>query len=402
MMPNAFMRWLERRVSVTTLARPSPAFWQLFESGPTASGQVVDATTALQVPAVFSCIQVLAQDLARTPIRFRQKTGPDTFVDAADHDLFDLLNSLPNPEMTAFTFKHFLQWQLLVHGKAFAEIVRVDGRVTALWPLDAASMRVDRDASLRKRWTYTAGGQPFVWLFEASMPPILELTMETPLLRCREIIGSALALQSYTANFFKNNARPQGVIQAPHGIADTTADALKAAWATNYGGASNRGKVAVLEGGVEFKPIAMENDAAQLNETMRAINEQIAGVFRVPVWKIGDLSKANYSNMESGQLTYTTDTLDPLFELWEEALRRDLLTSRQWHLYTMAFDRQALVRNDIRSLNASLQSGIQNGYLSQNEARKALGLNPIPDGDTYMVNTALQPVGALREVPGVA
>ncbi len=60
--------------------------------------------------------------------------------------------------------------------------------------------------------------------------------------------------------------------------------------------------------------------------------------------------------------------------------------------FSVTFNRQALVRNDVRSLNASLQSGIQNGYLSQNEARKAIGLNPIPGGDTYMVNSALAPV----------
>jgi phage portal protein BeeE len=69
-----------------------------------------------------------------------------------------------------------------------------------------------------------------------------------------------------------------------------------------------------------------------------------------------------------------------------------LLTSRQFGGYTMEFDRQALLRNDIRSINASLQSGIQNGYLSQNDARKAIGLNPIPDGDVYRINAALQPI----------
>ena len=100
-------------------------------------------------------------------------------------------------------------------------------------------------------------------------------------------------------------------------------------------------------------------------------------------------------------MSYITDSLDPWFELWEEALRRDVLTTRQYGQFTIAFDRQALVRNDVRSLNASLQSGIQNGYLSQNEARKTIGLNPIKDGDTYRVNSALAPVTGGKE-PSVA
>jgi len=396
-MPNVFTRWWDRR----SLAAPSPALLTLFSSGPTASGMTVSPETALTVPAVFSCCQVLSQDLARTPIRFRQKTADDTYEDAVDHPLYEILSVLSNPEQTAFQVKFAMQWQLLVYGRAYAEIVRVDGRVQALWPLASEAMRVDRDARGVKRWTYAAGGQTYTWLFDPSAPPIFELTSETPITRCREIIGTALATQTYLAKFFANDARPGGILQASGAVSDTQATTLQTRWRSLYGGAgTNRRGVALLDNGVEFKAIASENDSAQLNETLRTLNEQIAGAFRVPVWKIGDLSKSTYSNMESGELSYVTSTLDPLFENWEEALRRDLLTSRQFNTYTVMFDRQALVRNDIKSLNASLQSGIQNGYLSQNEARKAIGLNPIPGGDRYLVNTALQPIGV--EEPRVA
>ena len=39
---------------------------------------------------------------------------------------------------------------------------------------------------------------------------------------------------------------------------------------------------------------------------------------------------------------------------------------------------------------------------SQNDAGKMLGLNPIPDGDDYLVNSALQPVARPRRYPYVA
>ena len=100
------------------------------------------------------------------------------------HDLFEILSALPNPEQTAYQVKHRLQWQLLQHGRAYAEIVRTDGRITALWPLSSERMRVDRDEQRRKRWTYTAAdGRQIVWTFNASQPPIFELTHETPIAR---------------------------------------------------------------------------------------------------------------------------------------------------------------------------------------------------------------------------
>jgi HK97 family phage portal protein len=258
-------------------------------------------------------------------------------------------------------------------------------------------MTVDRTERRQKRWTYTAGRAPVTWLFDPSAPPILELTMPTPITHCRDIIGSALALQQYTATFFKNNARPAGVLQSAGKIDPLTGERLREQWALNYGGSANRGKVPVLDQGLTFEPISSTNDEAQLTELQRSLNEQIAGAFRVPVSKIGDLSKANYSNMEVSEQVYVTSTLDPYFVAWELALRRDILTTRQYGQYSVLFDRAALTKNDTKALHTSLAQGIQNGFYSQNDARRKLGENPIPDGDRYLMNSALQPVGAPKE-----
>ncbi len=369
--------------------------------GPTDAGIVVTSAVAMNVPAVYSCVQVLSQDIARTPIKLRRKTGADAYVDAVDHDLYELLGSLPNAETTAYAFKLQMMMDLLEHEHAYAEIVRSqDGRVQALWRLDPTLMHVDRDASRRKRWTY---GGSTVWHFDPSMPPIFELAHPSPIRRCRDVIGSTAALGSYVAQFFRNGARPGGVLQLAGAISNESAERLRDHWAALYrSGSYNARGVAVLEGGIEFKPIASENDSAQLVETMRSLTLQIAGIFRVPPWKVGDMTNANYSNMEAGELAYVTSTLDPYFECWESALRRDVLSTRQYGQFTIGFDRSALVRNDVKSLHDSLASGIQSGIYSQNDARKLLGLNPIPDGDRYLVNSALQPVGANNNDPTLA
>lgn len=182
------------------------------------------------------------------------------------------------------------------------------------------------------------------------------------------------------------------MLQSAGAVSQATADRLRSVWSSTFETAANAHKIAVLDGGLEFKPIASANDEAQLTELMLAINTAIAGVFRVPTFKIGDLTKATYSNMEAGELAYVTSTLDPYFQAWEEAIRRDLLTSRQYPQYVATFDRAALIRSDVQSQHQSLATGIQAGFYSQNDARRALGLNPIPDGDNYRINSALVPV----------
>jgi HK97 family phage portal protein len=211
-------------------------------------------------------------------------------------------------------------------------------------------------------------------------------------------------LQTYVARFFAGGARPDGVLRASGPISDDIATKLQAQWAAGYGrSGTNRRGVAVMDSSLEFKPIASQNDDAQLIETMHSLNVQIAGAFRVPPWKIGSLQDATYSNMEAGELSYITSTLDPYFECWESAVRRDLLTARQYGAYTVQFDRASLMRNDVKSLHESLAVGRNTGFYSINDCRRALGLNPIgPEGDEFLVNSALQPVGAPRAAPTIA
>ena len=229
---GVLLRWLERRY----ITLPAGFDVADFGAGPTASSITVTADRALEVPAIFACLQVLCQDIARTPIKFRRKPADDTYVDATEHDLWDILATLPNAEQTAYQFKHQMQWNVLLHGCAFAEIVRQDGRVVALWPLDPRSMRVDRDDSRRKRWRYTtSAGTVTTWTFDPSMPPIFELTHETPITRCRELIGTALALQIYVGKFFANGARVSGVLQAQGSVSQATADRLRDYWASTFG-----------------------------------------------------------------------------------------------------------------------------------------------------------------------
>ncbi|MEN6526641.1 MAG: phage portal protein, partial [Candidatus Polarisedimenticolia bacterium] len=171
-------------------------FEAIFGDGGLSSGVTVTPERALTIPAVFACVQVLSQDVARTPLKLRRRVGEGAYEDAVDHDLFELLHDLPNPEQTAYGFKAALMLSQLTYGRAYAEIVRREGRVVALWPLDARMMRVDREpGTRRKRWTYAAGGQTMTWLFDPSTPPVFELVHETPIARCRELIGIALALQ---------------------------------------------------------------------------------------------------------------------------------------------------------------------------------------------------------------
>jgi len=278
----------------------------------------------------------------------------------------------------------------------FAEIVRrPNGTVQALWPLDSAKMDVKRDGLNRKVYVYRPdSGEPIVWTFDPDRPPLLELRHPSPIQQCRDLIGLAMAIDMYGGKFFAHGARLSGLLMAKEGLKPDQRQKIRQTFTEMYAGVANSHRVGVIEGEVEFKPLTSPNDEAQFNETRKMVRSLIAGAFRVPSHKINDLDRATFSNIEAQDRDYVNSGLDPYLVLWEQAIRRDLLTTRQYPRYQATFDREALIQADSQSRAQGFAQGRQNGWYSVNDIRQKLGENPIPSaegGDLYHMNGTMVP-----------
>lgn len=393
-----FASLFERRDS---LENPSTNLYQALtgylDGAPTSAGISLSDEQAAQVPDVFACIQVLAQDLAKTPLKLRQQRDDGRHEDATNHRLWEILHDLPNPEMTAYQFRFEMQRNLLTHSKAYAEIVRrPSGEVASLWVLHSPYMTITRDGLNRKVYSYEPPNMPPQrWVFDADRPPILDLSHRSPIAHCRDLIALAAALERFASKFFANGARVSGILEAPVGFSENAKKNLRESFAALYQSVANAHKVPLLEAGVTFKPVSAPNDEAQFIETRKYVRTQIAGEFRVPPHKIGDLERATFSNIEHQGIDYVTGALDPFFVSWEQAIKRDLLTTRQFPRYEAVFDRESLIRADIASRYAAFNIARQGGWFSANDILRKLDENPIgatDGGDLYLVNGSMTPV----------
>lgn len=371
----------------------------------TAAGLSVTPESAMSVPDVFACVNVLAQDVGRCPLKLRVQDGG--WKDADSHQLWEILHDLPNPETTAAEFRAIMMRQLLAHEAAYAEIVRrPNGTIQALWPLDSGRMTVSRDGLNRKKYTYKIDGQdPIVWIFDADRPPLLELRHPSPVHQCKDLIGLAMAIDMYGSKFFANGARLSGVVTSKTGLKPEQVSSIREAFSSLYSGPKNAHRVGVLQGDLDWKTLTSPNDEAQFNESRKMVRSMIAGAFRVPSHKINDLERATFSNIEAQDRDYVNSGLDPYLVLWEQALRRDLLTTRQYPRYQAMFDREALIQADGQSRAIGFAQGRQNGWYSVNDIRQKLGENPVPaaqGGDDYHMNGSFQLLTGPAEEPEAA
>jgi hypothetical protein len=186
----------------------------------------------------------------------------------------------------------------------------------------------------------------------------------------------ALAAQDYGSRFFANDAKPTGGwIEFPGSFKDAEA---KRVFRESYQAAqsgANRGKVLVLENGMKFHEVGVTNKDAQFLELRKFQITDIARIFRVPPHMIADLDRATFSNIEQQSLEFVMHTMTPWAERWEASIGSELLLDGDD--LEVEFDFANLMRGDAASRSAYYQSGIQNGWLTRNEARVAENLNPL-------------------------
>ena len=374
--------------------------------GGTTSGKVVNEKTAMQMTAVYSCVRILSEAIAGLPL-FLYKYGEDGSKEKyLDHPLWRVLHDEPNPEMTSFVFRETMMNHLLLSGNAYAQIIRnARGEVVALYPLMPNRMKVDRDSQGRLYYRYTKNSddapevgknkQSDVILAPSDVLHVLGLGYDglvgySPIAMAKNAVGLAMAAEEYGAKFFANGAAPSGVLEHPGTIKDP--ERIRQSWQSTFGGSSNSNKIAVLEEGLKYTPIAISPEQAQFLETRKFQINEIARIFRVPPHMLADLEKSSFSNIEQQSLEFVKYTLDPWVIRWEQAMNKALLLDSEKRTVFTKFNVDGLLRGDYASRMTGYATARQNGWMSANDIRALENLDRIPadlGGDLYLINGAM-------------
>ena len=169
-------------------------------------------------------------------------------------------------------------------------------------------------------------------------------------------------------------------IKDPAGIERITSE-----WASKYAGADNSGKVALLQEGMEFKPLSMTNQDAQLIAARQYGVRDVARIYGIPAHMLGDLDRATHSNIEQQSLEFVIYTLMAWLKRHEEAMERDFLSEEERLAgMTIRFDITGLLRGDISSRYAAYAQARQWGWMSINDIRRMENLPPVQGGDSYL------------------
>ena len=351
-------------------------------SARTGSGMRVSPDSALRLAAVYACVRVLSESMASLPLVIYQRRADGGKDKVTDHWLYRLLAKRPNRFQNPFEWREMLQGHLALRGNAYNQIItNAKGEVVELMPLHPDRIRLELlpSGEYRYRFTDRFGTESIlprgeVWhLRGLSSDGLMGMS---PIELARENLGMALAAQDYGARFFANDAKPTGGwIEFPGSFKDSEAKKVFRESYQQAQSGANRGKVLVLENGMKFHEVGVTNKDAQFLELRKFQITDVARLFRVPPHMIGDLDRATFSNIEQQSLEFVMHTMTPWAERWEASIESELLL--EGDDIEVEFDFANLMRGDAASRASYYQSGIQNGWLTRNEARIAENLNPL-------------------------
>ena len=353
----------------------------------------------LAFSGVYACVTIIAQDIAKLPVRVLQLRPDNVSEEVARLNPYHRLLRRPNDYQTPVDFFMLLLACRLIRGNAYAfkefDARGVPTKLHVLHPDRVVPLIHPASKEIYYQYTPmhndmvdlkgfpTENGTVFIparymvhdrinclWHPLVGTSPLFAAAMSASM-------GGRMMLNS--ERLFANMARPSGILTAPGEINDTTAERLKRDFEANYS-SGNIGRTAVLGDGLEWKQMVMTSVDAQLIEQLKWTIEDVARAYRVPMYLLADLTRStSYKNSEQAAQSYYSGCLQYHIEALERRLTSDFNMDDETTY--VAVDVRAMFRMDTAERFGAYKEGIAAGVLAPNEARAFEGLGPVKGGE---------------------
>ena len=399
-----FLGWTLTRTKAAPVATPVPtaptrSSWVPFVvresyTGAWQQNVEVQPETVLACGTVFSCVTLIAADVAKLRLRLVEQNENGIWNETENPAYFPVLRR-PNRYQTITQFVTVWMVSKLTWGNTYVWKRRdARGVVTELYVLDPSRVMTlvtpDGDVYYDIRRDALSGIAedrlivPARDIIHDVMVPLYHpLVGVSPIYACGMAAMQALAIQSNSYKFFSNGANPSGMLTAPGSISEGTAARLMEKFSSK-----NVGSVVVAGDGLKYEQFTMSAVDAQLIDQLRWTSDTVCSCYHVPAYMVNVGPPPPYANIEPLLQQYYSQCIQSLLTNFEKVLDAGLGIEQKVNgvQYGTEFDIDDLIWMDTATKTKSASDAIGSGAMSPNEARaKYYGLGPVAGGNTpYM------------------
>ncbi|MGB6230830.1 MAG: phage portal protein [Litorimonas sp.] len=301
--------------------------------------------TPFQVTAVLRCVDLLSASLAMLPVRIVERYS---YRQDDTHPLNDLLQFEPNDWQTAFEFFRLMERRRITEGNAYAYVVRSGDRPIALQPLDPRRVKVTQKPDWTLEYRVSRKGEASQVVPPRDILHVRDLADDevcgnSRLDLAKRAIETARDAEIAQRNIFNGGSLAKGMLTLGGELSDPAFARLKKELAA-FDGPGGAGRLMLGEEGMGYVDFGMTGRDAQTAEARSHQIEEIARVFGVPrpMLMVDDTSWG--SGVAQLATLYVQFTLAPALSVWEQSLRRTLLTPTEKRTLIIDMDERQLMR----------------------------------------------------------
>lgn len=366
------------------------------------TGEDIDATKALTVPAVSSAVNRIASLVAILPIKLykrvpvdaegvaieldekgepKKRKGEDGKLEAEapaiaryktvelpnDPRVF-LLNVDSGDTLDQFAIKRNITKDYLLEKGAFLYIKKKTTDIESLHyvPPAQVSAVVNDVNPLNKDGQYIVLGkhyEPFD--FVSVLRDTDDGFLGVPLTKqINDVLATAVSNILYEMGVVKKGGTKKGFLQSEKELSKEAMDSLKKAWRELYSNTSDN--VIVLNKGLTFQEASDNSVDLQIDQRKRSLFKEINEVFGIHSDKFEDIFR---------------EAVLPVLEAIESALNKNLLTEDEKHDHFYQFDKREVVKASLKERYDAYKTASEIGVLTKNEIRDAENYEPIDGMD---------------------
>ncbi len=354
---------------------------------------------------VYSCIRIIQTKAASVPLKI-YKIVDGKKKEQPDHRLKRLIDKA-NPFMEGYDlFEGTYGFEELTGNAYWLLDSFFGGLPTEIFLMNPSRVRIvaDKDKYITG---YTYEVQPGVNKLTMDISEVLHFKKWNPLddfyglaplSAGRDASDTMMFADRFNKNFFLNSAEPGGILTTEGSLEQEQAERIGIAWKKMHGGVRKSSRIAVMEGGIKYQPVASSHKDMRFPELKKMTREDVLTVYGVPPVMVGVFDEADYANAKEQRRIFWLDTIVPRLKKSASVINERLIRP---------YDPSVVAAYDLSEVeeiqeDAELQAKTdatltEAGIVTINEVRKRRNFVSVSWGDTWNAPFNLTPIDGDRE-----
>lgn len=333
--------------------------------------EYVGREKSLNIASLYACVNMIAGDVAKFPIRLYKRSGKEVMEVKDDIRTF-LLNKDPGDTLTAIELKKALVTDYYLGKGGYCFIEKRGTKVKSLRYVDEKSISfVYNTDPIFKTYSILVDGARYM---PHQFIRLLRNTKNgregTPIYdEAQKLMSTAYSLIEFEENQNLTGGNKKGFLKSERKLTQEVINFVKSQWKRLY--TRNGDSVMVLNEGMDFKECSNTSMEMQLNQNKITNSKDICKLFLMPA------NILNGTPTEQDKKIYVEECLNPVISTLECALNRDLLLESEKNDYYFAVDTSDMTKGDTEKRYKAYETAIKNGFIQVDEVRAMENMPPL-------------------------